>query len=120
MALTISTMQTMLDNLFYAGPVYGSLHETTGGTDGSSEIGETGRVLLTFGEADTDPKTVTTEEVTFSPVTVETFPYYVGLWTAETDGTWLGEASIDSPVPLYVGDTAVFAANTIVVTIDSE
>jgi hypothetical protein len=115
MALSVAVRNAMLDTQFASGTVYGSLHTASGGSDGSNEIAETGRVELSFAAA-SGGVTETDAEAAFGAVSGATSPLYVGLWTAATAGTWMGEMAIADPVVLSAGESATFAAGTITVT----
>jgi hypothetical protein len=116
MALSLVCRRAMLDAQFHNGTVYGSLHTASGGEDGSNEIAASGRVLLSFAAADASAVTATDADATFAAMTGTVTPTHVGLWSAVSAGTWLGEMLIADAQALDAGESAVFGAGTISVT----
>lgn len=108
MAFTSSVRDAMLDLIDETGATaatHVSLHTDDPGTTGADEVtgGSYARQAVTWGAASGGSKT-NSSALTFS-IPAGTTITHVGLWTASTNGTFLGGGPLDSPQSYPTGGT---------------
>lgn len=121
MGFTAAVKNAMLDAILQTTPApWVALHSGDPGANGANEITGNGcgreQVAFTAANAGASPNTA---EETFGPASGSAWAAatHFGLWSAETEGTFLGGFALSTPRTVTVGASGVFAAGDLVATI---
>lgn len=102
--------------------VYVSLHTDNPGTTGANEVSESSYVRqpASFANTGSNPTTAANTGIVQFPQAEENWGEitHFGLWSAETDGDFLGWAAVLTPKEITIGDVARWEIGSLEVVAD--